>query len=257
MISENKPINESTDTSKSKDLKLRYKELKSYISKFSGYIIKIVDKIVPTFAPLLEINEKLIPDEEVKDNVLIRHYSEIQILIGLIAFFVGLFTLSYDSLLIFLCVIGFLLVFTGFEIEEIYVTSKRLFVRHIGFLERIIRVPSDEEHLLNHVVSYSIGRAPFNLFLVGLSLVGPIIVIIRESNPNYSSYAILTLFIFIMSLSILIIGMRLGKRVIVLNLAGNHSVLLGVRKGVPVHILKSIISVVFNQPVSLDQNSAK
>ena len=44
---------------------------------------KVLDKVVPSFAPKIEIDKKLIPDEVEIDHVEIKHFNEFQILFGL------------------------------------------------------------------------------------------------------------------------------------------------------------------------------
>lgn len=205
-------------------------------------IVKGIDKLIPPFAPKIKIEEKLIPKEANLDYALIRHYSEFQILLGFIMTILGLYMMfTIDFLLLILVILGMILVLTGFEIEELYITSIRLLIRRISFIERFIRVPADEEHLLKHVVSFSVGRAPPNKILIGMSIFGPVIIAFRELGSAGSVPAIVNLIIVGISLAVLIMGLRLGRRAIVINMAGGHTVLLGIRKGVPEHILHSLI----------------
>lgn len=220
---------------------------KKLISKMANYAVKLIDLIIPPYAPLIKLEEKLIPNEEKKDYALIRHYSEFQILLGLFLVVVGvLVAVSIDSLLWIAPIFGIILIATGFEIEEIYITNIRLLIRKIGFIERIIRVPADEEHILKHVVSFNVGRAPMNKILTGMSIIGPLIIAFREIGDQGSIPAFLNVIIMIISVFIFTLGMRLGKRILVIHLAGGHSVLLGTRKGIPLQILNSIIQSVYS-----------
>lgn len=217
-----------------------------FITKLASYAVKLIDLIIPPYAPLINLEEKLIPKEEKKDYALIRHYSEFQILLGLFLLVIGVIVAVFESLLWIAPIFGIILIATGFEIEEIYITNIRLLIRKIGFVERLIKVPVDEEHILKHVVSFNVGRAPMNKILTGMSIIGPLIIAFREiSNPgSISTFLIIS--IMIISVFIFILGMRLGKRILVIHLAGGHQVLLGTRKGIPLHILNSMIQSVYS-----------
>lgn len=217
-----------------------------FITKLASYAVKLIDLIIPPYAPLINLEEKLIPKEEKKDYALIRHYSEFQILLGLFLLVIGVIVAVFESLLWIAPIFGIILIATGFEIEEIYITNIRLLIRKIGFVERLIKVPADEEHILKHVVSFNVGRAPMNKILTGMSIIGPLIIAFREiSNPgSISTFLIIS--IMIISVFIFILGMRLGKRILVIHLAGGHQVLLGTRKGIPLHILNSMIQSVYS-----------
>ncbi|MHA2031501.1 MAG: hypothetical protein ACW99Q_19155, partial [Candidatus Kariarchaeaceae archaeon] len=145
---------------------------KQRLSGLKKFIDSIINRLIPDFAPKLEIDEKLIDDEYSKDYALIRYYSELQILLGISILAIGGIGLAVDIIFILVCCLGVILILTGFEIEEIYVTNVRLLIRRIGLLERIIRIPSDEEHLLRHVVSFHIGRAPTQKVLMTLAAIG-------------------------------------------------------------------------------------
>ncbi len=227
---------------------LIYEKISTIISYLASYMIKLIDKFIPPFAPLIDLEEKLIPKEEKQDYTLIRHYNEFQILLGFFLFIFGIFiALIIDELLWIIMVLGFILIITGFEIEEIYITNIRLLIRRIGFIERIIRVPSDEEHLLNHVVSFNIGRAPINKIISGFAIIGPVIITLRELDAPKSLPTYLIVIILILSVFILIIGMRLGRRILVIYLSGGHTVILGQRKGIPEHMLKSLMNSIYKQ----------
>lgn len=222
-------------------------QFQKIITKLATYAVKLIDLIIPPYAPLINLEEKLIPKEEKKDYALIRHYSEFQILLGLFLLVVGvLVAVSIDSLLWVAPIFGIILIATGFEIEEIYITNIRLLIRKIGFIERIIRVPADEEHILKHVVSFNVGRAPMNKILTGMSIIGPLIIAFREIGNPGSIPTFLIFSIMLISVFIFILGMRLGKRILVIHLAGGHQVLLGTRKGIPLHILNSMIQSVYS-----------
>ncbi len=173
---------------------------------------------------------------------MIKYYSELQILMGAIIFIFGaLGAISSNGLYLLVSILGAVLVFTGFDIEEIYVTNIRLLIRRIGLLERIIRVPADEEHLLKHIVSFKIGRAPTHKILMGLAVIG-FINEITSTIGNVPGFIIL-----ITSFILFILALRLGKRVVTLNLAGGHNIVLGIRKGVPTHLIKSIMTSTFRE----------
>jgi len=232
-------INES-DPPKEKSILSKIRENKGLI-KIKSLVGRFVEIIIPPYAPKLDIDSILIPGEENKDSATILHFSEIQILLGMIFFLFGLGAIiSGEGLLYILMIFGFVLVSTGFEIEEIYVTTKRLIVRRIGFIERIIRIPSDEEHLVEHIVSFNVGRAPMNKIMIFLGLVAFFTLLFAGEQGAMVQFLILQAAI-IMSL----FGLRLGKRILTLNFAGGHAVILGIRKGVPEHLLKSIMKSLY------------
>ncbi len=205
-------------------------------------IDSILNRLIPNFAPKLEIEEKLIENEINKDYAIIKHYSELQILLGVIIVSIGFVgTISSSGIYLLVSILGVILILTGFDIEEIYVTDIRLLVRRIGLLERIIRIPSDEEHLLKHIVSFNIGRAPTQKILMALAAIGfmtGITAILATLNG---------LVLLLTSFALFILGLRLGKRIVTLNLAGGHVVILGIRKGVPKHLIQSIMTSTFSE----------
>jgi hypothetical protein len=208
--------------------------------KEPSLITKILNKVIRPYFPRLPINEKIVPDEKIMDSAVIKHYSQTQMLLGLIVFVLGLVLFSiieYITLSLLLSFIGILLFFTAYETEEIYVTSDRLLVRRIGFIERFIRIPSDEEHVIEHVVSYHIGRAPMNKILVFMAFVP--LTMLTANDARYIS-----ILIAFTSIAFFTLGLRLGKRVFTINFAGGHVVLLGLRKGVPKHLIESFTDVV-------------
>lgn len=205
-------------------------------------IDSIVNRLIPEFAPKLKIEEKLIDNEINKDYAMIKHYSEIQILVGVIIILFGFGgTVSSSGIYLLVGILGVILVLTGYDIEEIYVTDIRLLVRRIGLLERIIRIPSDEEHLLKHIVSFNIGRAPTQKILMALAAIG-FMTGITETLATLNG-----LVLVFTSLALFILGLRLGKRIVTLNLAGGHVVILGIRKGVPKHLIQSIMTSTFSE----------
>ena len=216
------------------------KQKKPRIKRLLTFVDTIFNRLIPNFAPKIIIEEKLIENEISKDYAMIRYYSELQILIGTIIFAFGAFgAISSNGLYLLVSILGAVLVFTGFDIEEIYVTNIRLLIRRIGLLERIIRVPADEEHLLKHIVSFKIGRAPTHKILMVFAVIG----FINEITSTIGN--LLGFIILITSLMLFILALRLGKRVVTLNLAGGHSIVLGIRKGVPTHLIQSIMSSTF------------
>ncbi|MHA2055374.1 MAG: hypothetical protein ACW99F_17480, partial [Candidatus Hodarchaeales archaeon] len=161
---EDKPLNETSG----RDKEVENKGFRIF-ETINSIVPAAINRLIPIFEPRIEIEKKLVPNEIATDNAIIRHYEELQILIGFLILIFGLFAGSIISLYAYLfLLLGFLLVITGFDIEEIYITNKRMLIRHIGFVERIIRIPSDEEHLLEHVVSFTVGRAPMNALIVFL-----------------------------------------------------------------------------------------
>jgi hypothetical protein len=203
-------------------------------------ITRALNKVIRPYFPKLPIKEKIVPDEKIMDTAVIKHYSQTQMLLGLITFALGLvlFTIIvYITLCVIVCFLGILLFLTAYETEEIYVTSDRLLVRRIGFIERFLRIPSDEEHVIEHVVSYYIGRAPMNKILVFAAFM-PLGIL---SDDVSRGIAILIAFT---SIAFFALGLRLGKRVFTINFAGGHVVLLGLRKGVPKHLIESFTEVV-------------
>ena len=213
---------------------------KVILNKTRKIVGKVIDKIFPSFAPLIEIEKKLIPGEVEIDHVRIKHFNEFQILFGLI--FVVVFTilgLTYNWILLFVVILGLVMLKTGFEIEEIYVTSNRLLIRRIGLLERIIRIPVDEEHIIEHVVTFKLGRAPVQIVIFTLGLLTGFVAIVITLDPLTNALIVVTAVI------LTLIGMRLGKRIITLFFAGNHIVILGSRKGVPLHLYHSLQKAIY------------
>ncbi|MHA2089881.1 MAG: hypothetical protein ACW98K_03400 [Candidatus Kariarchaeaceae archaeon] len=235
---------ETEDIDQNQDTDTSFQKLKNKLfnlfDAITSLVPAVINKIIPLYEPRIEIEKKLIPGEIATDNAVIRHFSEMQILIGFIIIALGIFAGSIISLYAYLfLLLGLLLVMTGFDIEEIYITNRRMLIRRIGFIERIIRIPSDEEHLLEHVVSFTVGRAPMNTIIVFLGGSGFLLVI-------GSDLGVWTQFIIILvSIIIMLIGLRLGKRILTINLAGGHHVILGVRKGVPTHILQSMMETIY------------
>jgi len=231
-----------TEVTKPLDLagKSEPKQKKSRLKRLLGFVDVIFNKLVPNFAPKLKIEEKLMDNEIRKDYAMIKYYSELQILLGTLIFVFGAYgAIFLNGLYLLVSILGVVLVFTGFDIEEIYVTNIRLLIRRIGLLERIIKVPADEEHLLKHIVSFKIGRAPTHKILMGLAVIG-FINEITSTIGNVPGFIIL-----ITSFVLFILALRLGKRVVTLNLAGGHNIALGIRKGVPTHLIQSIMSSTF------------
>ncbi|OLS20166.1 MAG: hypothetical protein HeimC2_38560 [Candidatus Heimdallarchaeota archaeon LC_2] len=215
---------------------------KSRLKRWFAFVDSILNRLIPNFAPKIIIEEKLIENEKNIDYAMIKYYSEIQILLGLVIFILGALAASFSNgLYLIVSILGVFLVFTGFDIEEIYVTNIRLLIRRIGLLERIIRVPADEEHLLKHIVSFNIGRAPTHKILMGLAAIGFINAI------TFIVVNLVGMIISITSLVFFILGLRLGKRVVTLNLAGGHTIVLGIRKGVPRHLIQSIMKSTFRE----------
>ncbi|MHA2254020.1 MAG: hypothetical protein ACXAD7_26950 [Candidatus Kariarchaeaceae archaeon] len=242
---ETREIKENQDTS-SILTKIK-KKLYQLVITTNSFVRVVINKLIPSYEPRIEIEKKLVPGEIAKDNTLIRHFSEMQILIGFIVIILGIFAGSIISLYAYLVLLlGFILVITGFDIEEIYITSKRMLIRHIGFIERIIRIPSDEEHLLEHVVSFTVGRAPMNGIVVFLGASG--FLLLLGSGLDGSVQFIIVL----VSIAIMVIGLRLGKRILTINLAGGHQVILGVRKGIPTHILQSMMETIYQTSTDLN-----
>ena len=209
---------------------------------------KLFDTILPPYEPRIEIKKKLVQKEQVIEHAIIRHFSEIQLLVGIIAIILGpiLESIFDSSYYIFFSIMGLVLVLSAYEMEEIYVTTYRIMVRRVGLVERIIRVPSDEEHALEHVVSFQVGRAPVNIILVVLSILGFSSIFIT----NLTDFMLLVA--IIPSTVILLYGLRINRRALTLHLAGGLSVILGVRKGVPKRIITAIqISIYEDQPKSL------
>lgn len=216
---------------------------------------RIFDRIIPPFEPRLPIEERLVPGEVALDNTRILYFAAIQILLGLVSIAIGFFTFAFFAWVgIGLLVLGVVLVVTGFEIEEIYVTNSRLLIRRIGLVERIFRIPSDEEHGIQHAVSFVVGRAPMNKALVvcAIGLLSPLpFEVVRGS---YVAWVI-----GFTSAVLLYFGLRLGRRSLTVFLAGGHQVVLGVRKGLPNHILDSFMRAVhaYSIPVATSDEERK
>ena len=218
--------------------------MKKILNKIKLFTQTLVNKVIPPYEPRINIEEKLIPDEIAIDNALIRHFSELQIIIGFIIFMLSFLLVNlYGPIFYLFLILAIILIFTAFDIEEIYVTSKRLIIRRISFVERITRIPSDEEHLLEHVVSFIVGRAPMNTVLVFFGVSGLAIIIF---STQLSFFIVLS--ITLASLIILYIGLRLGKKLLTINLAGGHVVVLGIRKGIPDHIILSMSETIYQDP---------
>lgn len=237
----NDEIGEKPQASESENYKYKIKQISINIySKTSNGLGLILNKMIPSYAPKIEIDKKLIPDEVEIDHVEIKHFNEFQILFGLI--FTVVFTylaLTYYWILIYVVILGLVMLKTGFEIEEIYVTSNRLLIRRIGLLERIIKIPVDEEHIIEHIVTFKLGRAPVQIIIFSLGLLTGFVAIVSQLDPLINSIIVLT------AIALTLIGMRLGKRTITLFFAGHHVVILGSRKGVPLHIYESLQKAIY------------
>jgi hypothetical protein len=238
-VTESNEPNNKTPPEDTQNTKLTSK--KRFV-KVLGIVDIIFNRFIPDFAPRLNIDEKLIENEHSKDYALIRYYSELQILLGVIVFSVGAIgAISSHSVYLLVCILGAILIVTGFDIEEIYVTNIRLLIRRIGLLERVIRIPSDEEHLLKHVVSFNIGRAPVHKVLMALAGIG------FFAGLTLSIASFTGLIVLLASTALFILGLRIGKRIVTLNLAGGHYVILGLRKGVPTHLIQSLMTSTFTE----------
>ncbi len=237
---EEKDVKKPEESKTSNYLSVIKKSVLLIINNSRKVIGRVIDKIFPAFAPLIEIDKKLIPGEFEIDHVNIKHFNEFQILFGLI--FVIVFSIlgfTYYWILLFVVILGLVMLKTGFEIEEIYVTSKRLLIRRIGLLERIIRIPVDEEHIIEHVVTFKLGRAPVQIVIFSLGLLTGFVAIVSSLDPLTNAI------IVIAAVTLILIGMRLGKRIITLFFAGNHIVILGSRKGVPLHLYQSLQKAIY------------
>ena len=148
---------------------------------------KLFDRVVPPYDQRIDLAAKLIGREEPVDSAVVRHFLEIQLLISLIAIPLGIILASvYNSGYMWvITIMGLYLFFTAYEMEEIIVSTYRIMVRRIGLLERILKIPSDEEHALEHVISISVGRAPVNLPLFIFSLPGFVVLTsVGGRNPQ-------------------------------------------------------------------------
>ncbi len=211
--------------------------LQSLLLRFNS----LFDRIIPPFAPRLPINERLVPGERTVDDARILHYAAVQIIAGLAFIGIGiiLFLADLIGVGLGLSFLGFLLVSTGFEIEEIHVTSQRILIRHIGIVERILRMPSDEEHVLEHVVSFSVGRAPLNKAVVSIG----VLLLSLLFLPDVATLAQWA--VAVVSAAIIYIGLRLGRRTVAVYLAGGHRFVIGLRKGVPLHLIESFMETLY------------
>lgn len=206
---------------------------------------KVMRKIFPPFVPRYPIEERLIANEHKVDESMTYHLSELQlgfgILLGVLGLILSLFYF-YPGLSVLLT--AGLLILTGFEVEEIIITNKRILIRKVGLVERVLRIPVDEEHLLKHVVSYYVGRAPVNIFLVFASI---LLILFAGLAQWIFDYNIFFLWIAVYSsLFSLGIGLRLWKRALTINFTGGTQLVLGLRKGIPFHILANFSNMVLN-----------
>ena len=210
---------------------------------------RLFDKIIPPYDQRVDLDSKLIGKEYKIDSAIVRHYLEFQILISIILiplgfFLVGLAGSGYNYII---SILGIYLFFTSYEMEEIIITSYRIIIRRIGLIERILKIPSDEEHALEHVVSISVGRAPVNYALFVFSLPG-FFVLFNETIADYSR-----LLVVIASTTLLIFSLRINRRAVSLHLAGGFTVIMGIRKGVPKRIINAIQQSIYEtRPILLE-----
>lgn len=215
--------------------------IRPYVIRVGKFVRTVFNRILPPYEPRINLEEKLVDDEEALDSTVIYYLSEAQLLLGLFLMVLGIFLPSVlnISFLYFLLLAGALLILTCYELEEICITSRRLLIRRIGMVERILRIPSDEEHLLVHIVSYKIGRAPINWPVTLFGLIGYLSLFV-ESIPDFYE-----LLIIIASTIILLFGLRINRRALTIFFAGGHHVILGLRKGVPKRILSTFQTVLY------------
>jgi hypothetical protein len=221
-------------------------QITSHEDKKKNIFRRIFKKFFPPLAPRYPVEERLIKNEKVNEKSYVLHLSNVQLLLGIVIFVIGIILFnSYFFIGLIVISLGMLLLLIAYEIEEIIITNKRILIRKIGMMERILRIPSDEEHLLKHVVSFYVGRAPVNkpVLVVGFVLLIANGFVLPQIDPN----PVLIYTILISCLIIFYIGLRLRRRALRIYLSGGHFILIGVRKGVPQNILKSFTQMVISE----------
>lgn len=242
-----KPIGNQIDSEKPSLLTPLHKFLQPVLKS----VVKAFDAILPPYEPRIDIDQKLVKSERAIEHAIIRHFSELQLFFGLLFIALGpLFQVIYNSVyLYFISLLGLILVFSSYELEEIFITSHRIMVRRVGMVERVLRVPSDEEHALEHLVSFNVGRAPPNYLLLLIALPG-YFVLFNDQLANFPQ-----LLVILASTVILVFSLRINRRAVTLALAGGLQIILGVRKGIPKRIINALQQSMFeDQTVELAQD---
>lgn len=235
----NDTISQSSNTDETKQ------STASVISKVLNPIISLFNKILPPYEPRIDIDKRKISGETISDHAVIRHFSEVQLVLGLIAFIAGFIVrgLVGSGYAWFITILGIVLFFSAYEMEEIYVTSHRIIIRRVGMVERIMKVPSDEDHAINHLVSFQVGRAPVNIFLVVIAGIGYLVIFSNNQSDFFQ------LLVIISATIILYFGLRVNRRAVTLHLAGGLNVIMGLRKGIPKRIISAIqVTIYEDQP---------
>ncbi|MCY3413820.1 MAG: hypothetical protein INQ03_19405 [Candidatus Heimdallarchaeota archaeon] len=208
-----------------------------------GKITKLIDTLLRPFVPNLPVKSMLLRDERQVDSVHLIYFEEGQLLVGVLIGFISIISLFFDIPLFYslvLLAIGLLVFFTGSVSEEIYLTNQRLLVRRIDLLERIFRVPRDEQYLISQVVSFQVGRAPFNRPLLYLLV---FMTIVDAFLPVYLLFKII---VFLSLLPAIFFALRIGKRAFVFNLSGGHIVTLGAQKGLRLDFIDNFSEILLD-----------
>ena len=83
-------------------------------------LTKYIRKLIPSVPHMVDLNDKLVEGETIQDKIRVRHYSEIQIIIGILATLFGfIFVFAINIYFVILLISGVYLVLTGYEIEDI------------------------------------------------------------------------------------------------------------------------------------------
>jgi len=113
------------------------------LQKLLSPILWLFNTLLPPYEPRIDIEEKLIRHEQIRDHAIIRHFSEIQLGLGVLLVLVSLILALGvgNGFLYILTILGIVVIFSAYEMEEIYVTNRRLLLRRVGLVERFLRVP--------------------------------------------------------------------------------------------------------------------
>lgn len=207
----------------------------------------IISRIKKNTKPIA-IKKQLLPGEDHLNSKLVVYFDEWQIIIGFIIFMLGVLSPLYiiNIGLIFIATLsGSLIMVTGYATEEVHITSSRIMVRRMNWIDRFFRIPKDSQYIINEIVSFDLERAPMNQALFVSGLVPPLLYFI----PVVRNSGVLVIALFILSLILIAFSQRLGKRTIAFSMSGGHRVHLGIYKGIPQSVVEAFIDIVMEKNV--------
>jgi len=210
---------------------------------------KLIKNFTSTGNSRLNISSQLLPGEQLLASKLVIYFDEVQILAGLVIIlssFITFFSFNLGfgiSIILFLA--GLSLAATGFASEDLYITNSRVLVRRMTWIDKMFRIPRDSQYILNEIVSFDVQRAPMNsgLFYTGLI---PLILLLWQEVRN----SIISIIIIIgITLLLVIISQRLGKRTLSFSMSGGHQVFLGIYKGIPNSVIQAFIAIIMEKNI--------